>query len=307
MTASAPGTFGPRIMELAERLAQWSESPDRLTCTFLSPAHRSVAAELFRWMRQAGLHVEIDAIGNVVGRYAASVPQPRTLIIASHYDTVRHGGKYDGRLGVLTALVLAEHLQQLRRKLPFNLDVVAFSEEEGVRFSTSFLGSSALAGRFDAELLERRDADGKSLAAALREADLDPGKILQLARAPAELIGYLEVHIEQGPILHAKGIDVGVVTHGYTAHGFIVEVQGETAHSGPFTRPFRMTSSSARFAARLPCIFQLSATSRVRAMPMNFTALEFLLRRNNRTASVERQGAERHGAPQRFRHTRKLK
>src|SRR3989442_6950250 len=212
MTASAPGTFGPRIMELAERVAQWSESPDRLTCTFLSPAHRSVAAELFRWMRQAGLHVEIDAIGNVVGRYAASVPQPRTLIIASHYDTVRHGGKYDGRLGVLTALVLAEHLQQLRRKLPFNLDVVAFSEEEGVRFSTSFLGSSALAGRFDAELLERADADGKSLAAALREADLDPGKILQLARAPAELIGYLEVHIEQGPILLDEGLPVGIVS-----------------------------------------------------------------------------------------------
>ena len=95
---SEPGAFGKRIMELAERLAQWSESSDGLTCTYLSPAHRSVAAEIRKWMREAGLITEVDAVANVIGRYAAADPRARTLIMASHYDTVRNAGKYDGRL-----------------------------------------------------------------------------------------------------------------------------------------------------------------------------------------------------------------
>src|SRR5215470_473476 len=131
---SEPGAFGKRIMELAERLARWSESPDGLTCTYLSPAHRSVAGEIGELMRRAGLLTEIDAVANVVGRYPARGQAVRALILASHYDTVRNAGKYDGRLGVLTALVVAEHLNRLGRKLPYHL-VIAFSEEEGVRFS----------------------------------------------------------------------------------------------------------------------------------------------------------------------------
>ena len=138
--------FGTKIMALADRLAQWSEIPDGLTCTYLSPAHRSVAAEIRDLMRQAGLTAGIDAIANVVGRHAADDPHAPALILASHYDTVRNAGKYDGRLGVLVALVVAEHLRRLGRKLPFHLDVIAFSEEEGVRFASSFLGSSAVAG-----------------------------------------------------------------------------------------------------------------------------------------------------------------
>ena len=133
----APGAFGVRIMALADQLAQWSESSDGLTCTYLSEAHRAVAAQIRDWLRQAGLAAEIDAVGNVVGRYAAADPAAKTLILASHYDTVRNAGKYDGRLGVLTALVLAEHLARSRRKLPFHLEVIAFSEEEGVRFASS--------------------------------------------------------------------------------------------------------------------------------------------------------------------------
>ena len=167
-------TFGVRIMALADRLAQWLESSDGLTCTYLSGAHRAVAAQIRDWLRQAGLVAEIDAIGNVVGRYAATDPAAKTLILASHYDTVRNAGKYDGRLGVLTALVLAEHLARSGRKLPFHLDAIAFSEEEGVRFASSFLGSSALAGRFDQALLDRRDANGHALAGVMREAGLDP-------------------------------------------------------------------------------------------------------------------------------------
>src|SRR5262249_61533707 len=108
-----------RMMGVADRLAQWSESPDGLTCPYLPPAHRSVAAEIRNWMREAGLVPEVDAVANVIGRYAAADPAARTLIVASHYDTVRNAGKYDGRLGILTALVLVEHLKRIGRKLPF--------------------------------------------------------------------------------------------------------------------------------------------------------------------------------------------
>src|SRR5262249_4565030 len=185
----APGAFGKRIMELADRLAQWSESSDGLTCTYLSPAHRSVAAQIRNWMREAGLITEVDAVANVIGRHAAADPAARALILASHYDTVRNAGKYDGRLGVLTALVLVEHLKRLGRKLPFHLDVIAFSEEEGVRFSSSFLGSRAVAGRFDGKLLERQDADGHTLETVMREGGLDTARVPALARRPGERMG----------------------------------------------------------------------------------------------------------------------
>jgi hydantoinase/carbamoylase family amidase len=244
-----PGAFGKRIMELADRLAQWSESSDGLTCTYLSPAHRSVASDVRELMRQAGLLAEIDAVANVVGRYPAREKAAPALIVASHYDTVRNAGKYDGRLGVLTALVLAEHLNRLGRKLPFHLDVVAFSEEEGVRFSSSFLGSSAVAGRFDAKLLERRDADGVTLATAMREAGLDPAKIAALARRRDELVGYLEVHIEQGPVLVEEGLPLGIVTAIAGSVRAMVTIIGSAGHAG--TVPMARRHDAAAAAAEL--------------------------------------------------------
>ena len=244
-----PGLFGKRIMELADRLAQWSESPDGLTCTYLSPAHRSVAAEIADLMRRAGLITEIDAVANVVGRYPTRDQAARALILASHYDTVRNAGKYDGRLGVLTALVVAEHLKRLDRKLPFHLDVIAFSEEEGVRFSSSFLGSCAVAGRFDSKLLERRDAGGVSLAAAMREAGLDPGEIRALRRRPEELLGYLEVHIEQGPVLLDEGLPVGIVAAIAGSVRMVITVTGSAGHAG--TVPMARRQDAAAAAAEL--------------------------------------------------------
>ena len=246
---SEPGAFGNRIMELAERLAQWSEIPDGLTCTYLSPAHRSVAAEIRNWMRQAGLITEIDAVANVVGRYAAPDPAAPTLIVASHYDTVRNAGKYDGRLGVLTALVLVEHLKRLGRELPFHLDVIAFSEEEGVRFSSSFLGSRAVAGRFDGKLLDRQDADGHILAAVMRDAGLDPARIPALARRREELMGYLEVHIEQGPVLLEEGLPVGIVSAIAGSVRSTVTITGTAGHAG--TVPMARRHDAAAAAAEL--------------------------------------------------------
>jgi hydantoinase/carbamoylase family amidase len=245
----APGALGRRIMALADHLAQWSESSDGLTCTYLSPAHRSVAAEIRELLRQAGLAPELDAVGNVVARYPAADPQARALIVASHYDTVRNAGKYDGRLGLLVALVLVEHLARTDRKLPFHLDVVAFSEEEGVRFASSFIGSSAMAGRFDPALLERRDADGHTLAAAMREAGLDPARIPALARRREELAGYLEVHIEQGPVLLEEGLPVGIVSAIAGSVRKLVTITGTAGHAG--TVPMARRHDAAAAAAEL--------------------------------------------------------
>src|SRR5262245_50139504 len=261
---SEPGAFGKRIMELAERLAQWSEISDGLTCTYLSPAHRSVAAEIRNWMRQAGLITEIDAAANVIGRYAAADRAARTVIMASHYDTVRNAGKYDGRLGILTALVLAEHLTRLGRKLPFHLDVIAFSEEEGVRFSSSFLGSRALAGRVDGKLLERRDADGHTLAAVMRDAGLDPARIPGLARRRENLMGYLEVHIEQGPVLLEEGLPIGIVSAIAGSVRSTVTITGTAGHAGtvPMSRrqPPSSSFTSKSAARRCPRLWALSGS-----------------------------------------------
>ena len=143
---------------------------------------------------------------NVVGRYAADDPHAPALILASHYDTVRNAGKYDGRLGVLVALVVADRLRRRGRRLPFHLDVIAFSEEEGVRFASTYLGSSAVAGRFDPGLLERRDADGRHVGGGMSAAGAGSRRHSGAGAAAARTsLGYLEVHIEQGPVLLQEG------------------------------------------------------------------------------------------------------
>ena len=243
--ASGRDAFGQRIMALAELLARWSETSDGLTCTYLSPAHRSVAAQLRDWMRQAGMTAEIDATGNVVGRHASDARAAKTLIIASHYDTVRNAGKYDGRLGVLTGLVLVEHLQRSGRRLPFHLDVIGFSEEEGVRFATPYIGSSAIAGKFDTGVVERRDGEGNRMIDVMCEAGLDPQAIPALARRPQDLLGYLEVHIEQGPVLLQENLPVGVVTTIAGAVRHQVTVTGAAGHAGTVPMPLRHDAAAA--------------------------------------------------------------
>ena len=234
-------------MVLADRLATWSESPEGLTCTFLSAAHQAVANEIADLMTAAGLDTAIDAAANVVGRYNSKIPSDKTIIVGSHYDTVRDAGKYDGRLGILIGLVVAEHIVQNRLDLPFNLEVAAFSEEEGVRFSTSYIGSSAVAGRFNADLLDRRDGHGISLAEALSAAGHDPKSIPALARG--SLAGYFEVHIEQGPVLLAENLPVGVVTEIAGNSRFLVRVKGEAGHAG--TVPMTLRHDAVAAAAEI--------------------------------------------------------
>lgn len=242
-------SFGAEIMAMADRLASWSDAAPGLTCAYLTPAHRATAAQLREWMQAAGMTVHIDAVGNVVGRYPAADPMAKTLITGSHYDTVRNGGRYDGRLGILVPIVAVAALRQSGRRLPFHLEVIGFAEEEGVRFGSTFLGSSAIAGRFDPAALARRDAEGVSMAQAMREAGLDPRAIPALARRPETLLGYVEVHIEQGPVLLDEGLPLGVVTAIAGSSRHLVTIAGEAGHAG--TVPMGLRRDAAAAAAEL--------------------------------------------------------
>lgn len=245
--AGAP--LGDRIVALALRLAEFSETPDGLTCTYMTPTHRAVAKQLSDWMSAAGMSVAIDAVGNVVGRYAAADPAARTLIVGSHYDTVVDAGSYDGRLGILTGLVAVEELQRTGRRLPFHLDLIGFAEEEGVRFSAPYIGSSAIAGRFDRAALMRRDADGQTVADLIHKSGHDPDKLDALARRPEDLLGYLEVHIEQGPVLLEQNLSVGIVTSIAGNLRYSVSLTGVSGHAG--TVPMALRRDAAAAAAEI--------------------------------------------------------
>jgi hydantoinase/carbamoylase family amidase len=223
---------GNLIVDRAERLARHSDSSEHYTRTFLTPAHRAAAAELADWMREAGMTVRTDAIGNVIGRYEAAEPGAKTLLMGSHFDSVRNGGKYDGVLGILVPIACVAHLNERGERLRVAVEIVGFSDEEGARFQTSFLSSRALIGRFDSAVVGHRDADGVTLAAAMRDAGLDPDDLRSAAVDPASLAGYVEVHIEQGPVLLDAGEPLGVVTSIASGIRYMVRVKGEAGHAG---------------------------------------------------------------------------
>jgi OHCU decarboxylase len=241
--------MGRDIMDWAEQIGAWSEDEQGLTCTYMTPTHRRTAAQLAKWMREAGMHAHIDAVGNVVGRYLSTDPQARTLLTGSHYDTVRNGGKYDGRLGILCAIAVVKQLHDNGETLPFHFEVIAFAEEEGVRFKSTFLGSSAVIGQFDPKLLKLRDRDGMALRDVLTDADHDVNAIAAIARDPAELLGFVEVHIEQGPVLLERGLPVGVVTSIAGSKRYLLELKGVASHAG--TTPMAMRKDAAAAAAEI--------------------------------------------------------
>jgi hydantoinase/carbamoylase family amidase len=247
--ATVPGQFGVKIIDMARQLAQWSELPDGLMCTYLSPAHKATAAQLCEWMHAAGLQTQIDAVGNVVGRCVSAAATAKTLLVGSHYDTVADAGQFDGRLGILTALVVAEHLNRTGQRLPFHLDVIGFAEEEGVRFSAPYLGSSAMAGRFEEAILQQCDKNGVSLAAVLQERGADFAAIEALARRPETMRGYLELHIEQGPVLLQRELPVGIVTAIAGSARFRITIRGVAGHAG--TVPMSVRHDAAAAAAEI--------------------------------------------------------
>jgi len=221
-----------RILERCESLAQHSELPGGLTRVFLSPQARAATDKVLGWMREAGMQAKLDAIGNAAGRYEGSRPGLPCLMLGSHLDTVRDAGKYDGMLGVLSAIECVHALNAAQKRLPFAIEVIGFGDEEGVRFGTTLLGSRAVAGIFDMETLKARDPQGKTMAEALREFGLEASGIPKLARKKGEVLAYAELHIEQGPVLESEGLPVGVVS---AINGFSrlrVTLRGAAGHAG---------------------------------------------------------------------------
>ncbi|HEY0845768.1 MAG TPA: allantoate amidohydrolase [Noviherbaspirillum sp.] len=241
--------LGSLVMEWADVIGEWSDDDSGLTCAFMTMAHRKTAAQLATWMREAGMEVSIDAVGNVVGRYLSDNPQAKTLLTGSHYDTVCNGGKYDGREGILLPIAVVKHLHERGERLPFHLEIIGFSEEEGVRFKSTFLGSNAIAGRFDMKLLDKLDGDAISMRNALLEAGHDPDEIPSIARKPEDLLGFVEVHIEQGPVLLERGLPVGIVTSIAGSSRYMVELTGVASHAG--TTPMSMRKDAAAAAAEI--------------------------------------------------------
>jgi OHCU decarboxylase len=237
--------MGNIIMEWAEALSTWSDDDGILTCAYMTMAHRKTAVQLATWMRESGMEVSIDAVGNVVGRYASDNAQAKTLMTGSHYDTVRNGGKYDGREGILLPMAIVRHLHERGERLPFHLEIVGFSEEEGVRYKSTFLGSNAIAGRFDMALLDIKDAEGISMRNALLDAGHNVNEIAGIARNPDDLLGFVEVHIEQGPVLLERNLPVGVVSSIAGSRRYLVELTGVASHAGTTPMPMRKDAAAA--------------------------------------------------------------
>src|SRR5258707_2441022 len=225
-------SLGDEIVGRINRLAAISETPEHLARIFLTKEHRAAADLILGWMREAGMDAHLDAIGNVCARYEGEVAGLPCLMLGSHYDTVRDAGKWDGPLGVITAIACVADLNRRGVRLPFALEVVGFADEEGVRFASTLLGSRAVAGTFDESALNARDADGISMREALKQFGLDPDHIGAAARSGRELLAYLELHIEQGPVLEQENLPVGVVTAIAGATRLAARLTGMAGHAG---------------------------------------------------------------------------
>ncbi len=248
--------LGEQVWDWAESLARFSDpgfaEQGQLTVTYLTEAHRAAATQLMAWMRQCGFdEVSLDAVGNVVGVYHGHSPDAPRLLTGSHYDTVRNGGKYDGRLGILVPMACVRELHLQGRRLACGIEVVGFAEEEGQRYGATFLGSSALTGHFDPAWLDQRDTDGVTMRDAMLQAGL-PGSmaaIEALRRDPSRYLGFVEVHIEQGPVLAELDLPLGVVTSINGSVRYVGEVRGLASHAG--TTPMDRRRDAAAAVAEL--------------------------------------------------------
>ena len=266
--------LGNAVLDWAEALAAHSDTgyaeQGQLTVTYLTEAHQACARQLQAWMGEAGFdEVGIDAVGNVVGVYHAADrgdhqgidPAAQRLLTGSHYDTVRNGGRYDGRLGIFVPMVCVRELKRQGRRLPFGLEVVGFAEEEGQRYKATFLGSGALVGQFHPAWLDQQDADGVTMREAMHAAGLpgDMASIEALQRDPAQYLGFVELHIEQGPVLAEAGVPLGVVTSINGSVRFLGQITGMASHAG--TTPMGSRRDAALGAAELALYLEKRASS----------------------------------------------
>jgi len=256
--------LGNHIWDWHEALSAYSDpgyaEKGQLTVTYLTDAHLACARRISEWMRDCGFdEITVDAVGNVVGRYRAARPGAPTLMTGSHFDTVRNAGKYDGRLGIFVPMACVRELHRQGRRLSFDVEVIAFAEEEGQRYRATFLGSGALIGGFKPEWLDQKDADGISMRDAMTAAGLRSDDIPSLRRDPANYLGFVEVHIEQGPVLYELGLPLGVVTsiNGCVRHQ--VQILGLASHAG--TTPMNRRRDAALAAAELALFVERRAAS----------------------------------------------
>ncbi len=247
--------LGNQVWDWAERLSTNSDpgyaERGELTVTYLTDAHRACAQRLAHWMRaDCGFDdVEIDAVGNVVGIYHGSDRNAKRLLTGSHYDTVRNGGKYDGRLGILVPMACVRELHRQGRRLPFGFEVIGFAEEEGQRYKAVFLGSGALTGHFDMTWLDQKDKDGITMREAMVHAGLCIDDIPKLQRDATKYLGFVEAHIEQGPVLNEIDLPLGIVTSINGSVRYLGEIAGMASHAG--TTPMARRRDAATAAAEL--------------------------------------------------------
>lgn len=226
-----------RVMARCDALAQLSESAEGLTRVYLSSEHLQANALVAQWMQQAGMNTWQDAVGNICGRYEAAQPGAQALLLGSHLDTVRNAGRYDGMLGVLAAIEVVDALNRAGLRGAQAIEIIGFADEEGTRFNIALLGSRGLTGSWPASWLACEDAQGVSVAQALALAGLSADAILAAQRPVADFSAYLELHIEQGPVLEQEDLALGVVSAINGAHRLHARFTGEAGHAG--TVPMR--------------------------------------------------------------------
>ncbi|MDB5773943.1 MAG: amidase, hydantoinase/carbamoylase family protein [Herbaspirillum sp.] len=257
MTPTAPDAaddwdgIGQRIMRDADALALYTETAPLITRTYLTAQHRAAAMQLAQWMLEAGMTVRGDAVGNVIGRYEGLTPGAPALATGSHYDSVRNGGKYDGNLGILLPIACVDAWNRAGRRFAHAIEVIGFAEEEGVRFKATLLGSRAAAGTFDSAALDNLDQDGVTMREAIDAAALgfSSADVARAAYAREALLAFVEVHIEQGPLLLNENLPLGVVTAISGATRFAIDIEGQAGHAG--TVPMALRRDAAAAAAEM--------------------------------------------------------
>uniref|UniRef100_A0A914X9U1 Peptidase M20 dimerisation domain-containing protein n=1 Tax=Plectus sambesii TaxID=2011161 RepID=A0A914X9U1_9BILA len=242
-------SLGERIIGDAHKLGTFTETDGMLSRTFMTPAHHKAAAFLAGIMCEAGMRVRRDSAGNVIGRYEGLAPNAKMLLTGSHFDTVKNAGMFDGPLGILLPIACVHRWNRFGKRFPFAIEVIGFSEEEGVRFKATLLGSRAISGTFDMSVLDNKDADGHTMREVMEASGFHTLGLEKAAYDPATVLGYLEVHIEQGPVLLNENLPLGVVTTISGATRFMVEVNGTGGHAG--TVPMEMRHDAAMTAAEI--------------------------------------------------------
>ena len=240
-----------QIMERSDQLATYTMVAGQITRPYATVALWDARRQLTVWMEDAGMTTRVDTVGNLIGRYEADpvVGSPRTLLINGHFDSVVDAGRYDGTLGILTGIAAVQQLNDMGRRLPFAIEVLAIADEEGNRFHTSFLGSSPLAGRWDPAWLDLRDDEGLSLRDAISAEGGNPDAIAADAYVPESLLGFIEVHIEQGPVLEARNLPVAAVSSITGSTRATIVVDGMAGHAG--TVPMNLRRDALAAASEL--------------------------------------------------------